>query len=133
MSTENLEQFMDNVADSPQLQANIGEKIDAALIALGAECGCEFTAEELEEYVDRHEAYIDLNYFEGCRLRFDSFRTAIISLRLGKSECAAWWRERSHTELKARRKTDIVIKTYNKNANVYKYSLLRGKRRCGGG
>ncbi len=133
MSTENLEQFMDNVADSPQLQAKIGEKIDAALIALGAECGCEFTAEELEEYVDRHEAYIDLNYFEGCRLRFDSFRKGIIALRLGKSECAAWWRERSHTELKARRKTDIVIKTYNKNANVYKYSLLRGKRRCGGG
>ena len=48
MSTENLEQFMDKLADSAELQAKIGEKIDAALIALGAECGCEFTAEELE-------------------------------------------------------------------------------------
>ena len=50
MSTENLEQFMDKVADSDELQATIGEKIDAALIALGAECGCEFTAEELQDY-----------------------------------------------------------------------------------
>ena len=47
MSTENLEQFMSKVADSEELQAKIGEKIDAALIALGAECGCEFTAEDL--------------------------------------------------------------------------------------
>ena len=31
-------------------RAKIGEEIDAeALIALGAECGCEFTAEELQE------------------------------------------------------------------------------------
>ncbi len=49
MSKENLEQFMSKVADSEELQATIGEKIDAALIALGAECGCEFTAEELQE------------------------------------------------------------------------------------
>ncbi len=47
MSTENLEQFMSKVADSEELQAKIGEKIEVeALIALGAECGCEFTAEE---------------------------------------------------------------------------------------
>ncbi len=58
MSTENLEQFMDNVADSPQLQAKIGEKIDAALIALGAECGCEFTAEELQESAELTGEYI---------------------------------------------------------------------------
>ncbi len=50
MSKENLEQFMSKVADSEELQAKIGEEIDAeALIALGAECGCEFTAEELQE------------------------------------------------------------------------------------
>jgi predicted ribosomally synthesized peptide with nif11-like leader len=48
MSKENLEQFMSKVADSEELQAKIGEEIDAeALIALGAECGCEFTADEL--------------------------------------------------------------------------------------
>ncbi len=49
MSKENLEQFMSKVADSEELQAKIGEEIDAeALIALGAEHGCEFTAEELQ-------------------------------------------------------------------------------------
>ena len=50
MSKENLEQFMNQIAESEELQAKIGEEIDAeALIALGAECGCEFTAEELSE------------------------------------------------------------------------------------
>ena len=50
MSKENLEQFMDQVADSGELQAQIGEGIDAeSLIALGAEHGCEFTAAELQE------------------------------------------------------------------------------------
>ena len=50
MSKENLEQFMEQVAGSEELQAKIGEEIDAeALIALGAECGCEFTAEELQD------------------------------------------------------------------------------------
>ncbi len=40
MSKENLEQFMEQVAESEELQAKIGEEIDAeALIALGAECG----------------------------------------------------------------------------------------------
>ena len=53
MSKENLEQFMSKVADSEELQAKIGEEIDAeALIALGAECGCEFTAEDLQDEVD---------------------------------------------------------------------------------
>jgi len=50
MSKENLEQFMNQVADSEELQAKIGDEIDAeSLIALGAECGCEFTAEELQD------------------------------------------------------------------------------------
>ena len=53
MSEENLKQFMSKVADSEELQAKIGEEIDAeALIALGAECGCEFTAEELQDNVE---------------------------------------------------------------------------------
>ena len=50
MSKENLEQFMSKVADSEELQAKIADVIDTdALIALGAECGCEFTAEHLRE------------------------------------------------------------------------------------
>ncbi len=48
MSKENLEQFLSKVADSDELLRKIGQQIDAeALIALGAECGCEFTAAEL--------------------------------------------------------------------------------------
>ncbi len=61
MSTENLEQFMYYVEDSAELQAKIGEKIQAALIALGAECGCEFTAEELNEYVST-EGYSNITH-----------------------------------------------------------------------
>ena len=48
MSKENLDQFIQKVADDEQLQARIGEEIDIdSLIALGAEHGCEFTAEDL--------------------------------------------------------------------------------------
>ena len=48
MSRENLEQFMNQIAGSEELQAKIGEEIDTeSLIALGAECGCEFTPEDL--------------------------------------------------------------------------------------
>jgi hypothetical protein len=51
---ENEEQFMNQVAENEELQARIGEEIDTeSLIVLGAECGCEFTAEELQE-LSRH-------------------------------------------------------------------------------
>ena len=50
MSKENVLQFMEQVATSEELQVKIPYEIDAeALIALGAECGCEFTAEELQD------------------------------------------------------------------------------------
>ena len=50
MSKENLYQFMEHLAANEELQAKIPYEIDAeALIALGAECGCEFTAEELQD------------------------------------------------------------------------------------
>ncbi|HIF56692.1 MAG TPA: Nif11-like leader peptide family natural product precursor, partial [Gemmatimonadetes bacterium] len=48
MSKESLEEFIQKVTDSEELQARIGEEIDGdALIALGAEHGCEFCAEDL--------------------------------------------------------------------------------------
>ena len=48
MSKENLEQFIQQISDSEELQTRIGDEIDAeSLIALGAEHGCEFTAEDL--------------------------------------------------------------------------------------
>ena len=60
MSKENLEQFMNQIADSEELQAKIGEQIDAAaLIALGAECGCEFTAEELQDSAELSDDELD--------------------------------------------------------------------------
>ncbi len=60
MSKENLEQFMSKVADSEELQAKIGEEIDAeSLIALGAEHGCEFTAEELQEAAELSDEELD--------------------------------------------------------------------------
>ena len=53
MSRENLEQFMEQVAESDYLMAKMGEGMDVeVLIALGAECGCEFTAEEIAELLD---------------------------------------------------------------------------------
>jgi len=60
MSKESLEQFMNQVAESEELQAKIGEEIDVdALIALGAECGCEFTAEELQESAELSDEELD--------------------------------------------------------------------------
>ncbi len=60
MSKGNLQLFMSKVADSEELQAKIGEEIDAeALIALGAECGCEFTAEELQDMAELSDEELD--------------------------------------------------------------------------
>ena len=54
MSIKNVQQFMNQVAESEELKARIGEEIDTeSLIVLGSECGCEFTAEELQE-LSRH-------------------------------------------------------------------------------
>ena len=60
MSKENLDQFMNQIAESEELQAMIGEEIEAkALIALGADCGCEFTAEELQESAELSDEELD--------------------------------------------------------------------------
>ena len=60
MSKENLARFMSKVADSEELQAKMGEQIDAeSLIALGVECGCEFTAEELQESAELSDEELD--------------------------------------------------------------------------
>ena len=60
MSKENLDQFIQKVTDSEQLQTRIGEEIDAeSLIALGAEHGCEFTAEDLVENAELSDKELD--------------------------------------------------------------------------
>jgi|TARA_B100000959_G_C14919787_1_gene598959 predicted ribosomally synthesized peptide with nif11-like leader len=60
MSKENLEQFMNQVADSEELQARIGDEIDAeSLISLGAECGFGFTEGDLHESVELSDEQLD--------------------------------------------------------------------------
>jgi len=50
MSKENLESFLEKVASSEELQAAIGDEIDAeALIKLGEENGFDFSRDELRE------------------------------------------------------------------------------------
>ena len=60
MSKENLDQFIQKVTDSEELQARIGEEIDAdSLIALGTEHGFEFTAEDLAVNVELSDEELD--------------------------------------------------------------------------
>ena len=71
MSKESLEQFVQQVTDDEQLQARIGDGIDAAirendgqtliesLIALGAECGCNFSVEDLAQTVELSDEELD--------------------------------------------------------------------------
>ena len=48
------------MTDSEELQARIGEEIDAdSLIALGAEHGCEFSAEDLAADVELSDEELD--------------------------------------------------------------------------
>ena len=60
MSKENLEQFMNQVAESKELQAKIGEEIDTeSLITLGVEQGFEFTVEDLQENAELSDEELD--------------------------------------------------------------------------
>ena len=60
MSKQTLDQFIQKVTDSEELQARIGEEMDAdSLIALGAEHGCEFTAEDLVANVELSDEELD--------------------------------------------------------------------------
>ncbi len=57
MSKESLEQFLNQVAQSEELQTRIGEAIEIdELIALGAEHGCEFSAKDLAENAELSDA-----------------------------------------------------------------------------
>jgi predicted ribosomally synthesized peptide with nif11-like leader len=60
MSKENLDQFIQQISDSEELQTRIGEEIDAdSLIALGAEHGCEFTADDLTAGAELSDEELD--------------------------------------------------------------------------
>ena len=77
MSKENLDQFIQKVTDSEQLQARIGEEIDIeSLIALGAEHGYEFTAEDLAQNVELSDEELD-GVAGGASVQRVSFRTKL--------------------------------------------------------
>ena len=60
MSQQSLEQFLEKVAQSEELQSTIGEEIDVeSLIALGAEHGFEFTAENLAANAELSDEELD--------------------------------------------------------------------------
>jgi len=60
MSKETLERFMNQVADSNTLQETIGDSINAeSLIALGAECSCNFTLEDLKRSAEVSDEELD--------------------------------------------------------------------------
>ena len=60
MSKESLEQFLSTVIDKEET-SRIGDDVDTteALIAFGAECGCEFTAEEIQEIITLTDEELD--------------------------------------------------------------------------
>jgi predicted ribosomally synthesized peptide with nif11-like leader len=85
MSKENLDQFIQKVTDDEQLQTRIGEEIDAdSLIALGAECGCEFTAEELQESAELSDEELD-GVAGGVLKIQNTSTTAPVSMRPGQA------------------------------------------------
>jgi|TARA_B100002003_G_scaffold89296_1_gene83436 predicted ribosomally synthesized peptide with nif11-like leader len=60
MSKETLDQFIQQISDSEELQARSGEEIDTdAFITLGAEHGYEFSAEDLAESAELSDEELD--------------------------------------------------------------------------
>ena len=60
MSRDNLEQIIQHISDSEELQANIGDEIATdAFVALGAEHGCEFTEEDLQAGAELSDDQLD--------------------------------------------------------------------------
>ena len=60
MSKENLDQFIQKVTDSEELQTRVSEEMDTdAFIALGAEHGCEFSAEDLAAGAELSDEELD--------------------------------------------------------------------------
>ncbi|MGE4634751.1 MAG: Nif11-like leader peptide family RiPP precursor [Arenicellales bacterium] len=76
MSKESLEQFVQQITNSEELQVRIGEEIETdALIALGAEHGCEFSAEDVQAAWGLSDE--ELDGVVGGYLKFDGFRGGI--------------------------------------------------------
>jgi predicted ribosomally synthesized peptide with nif11-like leader len=84
MSKENLDQFMNQVADSEELQARIGEEIDAeTLIALGAEHGCEFSADDLTAGAELSDEELDGVAGGAAYVKFEGIGRSGSKFRIG--------------------------------------------------
>ena len=66
MSKESLEQFMEKVGSDEEFKASIENQLDSdgnisvdTLIALGAENGCEFTFEDLQQTAELRDEELD--------------------------------------------------------------------------
>ena len=66
MSKESLEQFMEKVGSNEELRASVENQLDSdgnisldALITLGSENGCDFTAEDLQESMELSDEELD--------------------------------------------------------------------------
>ena len=74
MSKESLEQFLAQVDASEDLQEKIGEEIDIdAMIALGAEQGYEFSADDFSETDQLSEEDLDGVAGRLVKCRLDQF------------------------------------------------------------
>ena len=87
MSKENLDQFMQKVTDSEELQARIGEEIDTdAFITLGAEHGCEFSAEDLSENAELSDEELDGVAGGAGFIKFDGIVRSGSKYRIGPAK-----------------------------------------------
>ena len=75
MSKESLEQFVQQITDSEELQVRIGKEIETdTLIALGAEHGCEFSAEDVQAAWGLSDEELDGVVGGAAFIKFDGFR-----------------------------------------------------------
>ena len=85
MSKENLDQFIQKVTDSEELQARVGEEIDAdSLIALGAENDCEFTADDLTTGAELSDEELDGVAGGAAYVKFDGIGRSGAKYRIGR-------------------------------------------------
>ena len=102
MSQESLGQFMDKVGSNEELRASIENQLDRegnisvdVLITLGAENGCDFTAEDLTQTVELSDQELDgvaggmLSVYTNVSSYKDSTRTVRIECKVPPSYLAS--------------------------------------------
>ena len=87
MSKESLDQFIQKVTDDEQLQARIGDEMDAdSLIALGAEHGCEFSADDLTAGAELSDEELDGVAGGAGFIKFDGIVRSGSKYRIGPAK-----------------------------------------------